>query len=142
MALNLLPGADDARRVIARALSTAATVCSLLLVCSFGIFAYDQVAHGAAHQASEIVSSPGAPAPSAGRPAPQPKRIIDGAAAALRSPFDSVVVSGSAWVQIGVPTVLALAVYGFGLGFAARYARASSLANRGPRMRPPHITHL
>jgi hypothetical protein len=129
--------------VVARALSLAATVCCVLLVCSFGIFAFDQVAHGAAHQASEIASSPATGAgPPRARRIPQPKRVIDGAAAALRSPFDGLVISTSAWVNIGLPTVVGLLVYGFGLGYASRFARASWLANRGPRMRPPHITHL
>jgi hypothetical protein len=40
----------------------------------------------------------------------------------LTSPFASVVVSDDAWVEHGIPLVLALLVYGAGLGFLARWA--------------------
>lgn len=121
----------------------AATACCALLVCSFAIFAYDQVARSSAHQAQEIAGSLGAGQPAVPSRSPgQPKRFIDGAAAVLRSPFKGLVVSDNSWVNHALPTLAGLLVYGFGLGFAARFARAGTLANKGPRMRPPHITHL
>ncbi len=42
----------------------------------------------------------------------------------LVAPFGSIVSrSDSSWVRRGVPTLLALVIYGFGLAFLARYAR-------------------
>jgi hypothetical protein len=138
MAVKLVAAADDACQVVARVLSTAALVCSTLLVCSFGLFAYTQVAHGSAHQAGEIVGGAAQPATSVHQPASQPKRFIDAAASALRSPFGAVVQSDDPWVRIGIPTLLALLVYGFGLGFLARFARSTTLSGETARV----IRHL
>ena len=47
---------------------------------------------------------------------------VDGAAQHLREPFAWAVPAGSgAWHTLLVPTVLALLVYGFGLGYVARF---------------------
>jgi hypothetical protein len=53
----------------------------------------------------------------------QPRRFIDGAASELTAPFRAVADSANQWVQHGLGTVFALAVYGVGLGFLARYSR-------------------
>lgn len=88
------------------------------------MFARDQVA-GAAKVQATAVTGP-APAQGAAPPAKeqsQPGRFIDGAASKLTSPFSSIVESGSAWVRRGIPTIIALLVYGVGLGYLARYSR-------------------
>ena len=52
----------------------------------------------------------------------QPAKFIDGAAAELTSPFRSLIKTNSVWVLEIVPTLLALLVYGVGLGYLARWA--------------------
>ena len=50
--------------------------------------------------------------------------VIDDADDVLVAPFAPVVSSSeSSWVQRGVPTLIALIVYGFGLSFLARFAK-------------------
>jgi hypothetical protein len=117
--------AADARGVIHRAIVLVALACSGLVLASFVMFARDQIS-GAAKQQANAVSSPPpgqVPVPSKPKPQGQPGRFIDGAASDLTSPFRSIVQSGSAWVQRGIPTVLALLVYGVGLGYLARFSR-------------------
>jgi hypothetical protein len=80
-------------------------VCCALVSVSFLMFARDQVSGAFKHQQSEF---------------------IDQAASALTSPFHSIVQRGSQWVLHGIPTVLALLVYGVGLGYLARYSRGMS----------------
>jgi hypothetical protein len=101
-----------------------ALVCSGLVLASFVMFARDQISGAAKVQANAVAG----PAPGQG-PAPQtkkqgqPGRFIDGAASKLTSPFSSIIQSGSAWVEHGIPTIFALLVYGVGLGYLARYSR-------------------
>jgi hypothetical protein len=116
--------AADARHVIHRVLVLVALFCSGLVLASFVMFARDQIAGASKHQANEVVSSE--PATTAAPPQKaegQPGRFIHSAASKLTSPFRSIIESTSAWVERGVPTILALLVYGVGLGFLARYSR-------------------
>jgi hypothetical protein len=54
----------------------------------------------------------------------QAREAIDDADDVLVAPFAPIVSSSdSSWVRRGIPTLLALIVYGFGLSFLARYAR-------------------
>jgi hypothetical protein len=101
----------------------AAIVCAGFVLISFGLFARDQFAGASKNQQEEIAT--GAPrvpgvAPQATRHG-QPRRFIDNAAHELESPFVHLVGSSSDWVNQGVPALLGLALYGFGLSFVARY---------------------
>ena len=52
------------------------------------------------------------------------RELVDDADDILVAPFASIANgSDSSWVRRGVPTLIALIVYGFGLSFMARYAR-------------------
>ncbi len=98
--------------------------CGLVLA-SFALFARAQVAGASKHQQAELVAGnqvtgESIPAVEAKH---QPGKFIEQAAGHLESPFTSVVSSTSDWVNHIVPTVLALLVYGVGLGFVARYSR-------------------
>jgi hypothetical protein len=101
-----------------------AFACCALVVASFVMFARDQVAGASIHQQNEITTgrTPG-PTPVSVKPKQQPRRLIDEAARTLTSPFRSIVQSDSQWIVHGVPTIVALLVYGAGLGFLARYSR-------------------
>jgi hypothetical protein len=111
--------------VIHRLLVCIAIACCALVAASFAMFARDQVAGASKHQQNELIA--GAQTTTGAIPVHkatgQPRRFIDAAAGDLTAPFKSVVQSDSSWVVRGVPTIVALLVYGVGLGFLARYTR-------------------
>jgi len=112
--------------VVHRALVTISTVCCMLVLASFALFAHDQVAGASQHQQTAELPNAAALAPkpvTAPKPHAQPRRFIDGAAHTLTSPFHSIIQSDNAWVDHGIPAALALAVYGLGLGYLARFSR-------------------
>ena len=112
--------------MIQQTLKLAACACCAIVALSFVMFARDEIAAGSQHQTQELASSSAPATHVPAKPKSQPRRFIDGAAHDLTSPFDSVVASDSAWVSHGVPTVLALLVYGVGLGYAARFTSGLS----------------
>jgi hypothetical protein len=118
---HLLPRSYD---VVESALRSVAIVCAGLVLISFGLFARDQFSGASENQQREIVG--GLPRVPGVVPQPthhgQPRRFIDGAARELESPFAHLVDSPSDWAKHGIPAFLGLALYGFGLGFLARYA--------------------
>jgi hypothetical protein len=98
----------------------------VLVISSFALFAHDQVAGASQHQQTAELPGAAALAPkpvAPHKPHAQPRRFIDGAASTLTSPFHSVIKSDNTWVDHGIPAVLALAVYGLGLGYLARFSR-------------------
>ncbi len=122
--LMLVGGRSIKRTVIHRTLRTVSIVCCLLVVVSFGLFARDQVAGASARQQGMLAS--GAPVAASTPPAThrtgQPRRFIDGAAGELTAPFRTIAQADNVWVSHGVPALLALLVYGVGLGMLARFA--------------------
>src|SRR5712672_1385582 len=114
--------------MIHRGLVLVAVACSMLLVLSFSLFARDQLAGASQHQQNElaagVITSPGVVPPKTQHA--QPRRFIDDAAHALTSPFRSIVQSTSPWVTHGLPTIVALLVYGVGIGYLARYSSGLS----------------
>ena len=101
-------------------------MCCGLVIASFALFVRDQLQQGSNHQVQMLNNTePTGPAQAPTVPG-QPKRFIDGAAHDLTSPFGSIVSSDSPWVNNMVPDLLALLVYGGGLGFVARYASGRS----------------
>jgi hypothetical protein len=99
----------------------------MLVALSFGLFAADRASHASQSQVHAVAT--GSVPTGGGTVTPtrhgQPRRFIDGAASKLTSPFRSLVSSNSQWAVEIASTLLALAVYGLGLGFLARYARVT-----------------
>ncbi|HET6508740.1 MAG TPA: hypothetical protein VFG42_18245 [Baekduia sp.] len=117
--------------MIERALRFAAVACSLLVIAGWGWFAIDQTSAASANTQAEIA---GQAASRTVSPDPDTERerekvnsklheTIDDANDVLLRPFASVTEdSGSKWMRRSIPALLALIVYGFGLGILARVA--------------------
>lgn len=107
------------------AIRTVAIIASLIVVAGFTLFAVDEM-RGASERQQSVLEGPGSVP---GEPAPTPgprsgvRKAIEGAYGALLSPFKGLAETQSSWVNHVVPTLLALLVYGLGLGFLARYIR-------------------
>jgi hypothetical protein len=118
-------------RVIERALRLAAVICSLLVIAGWGWFAIDETSAASAQTQAEIAGQAAARTAS---PDPDQERDrervnsrvhewVDDANDVLLRPFSSISENaGSKWVRRSVPALLALIVYGFGLGLLARVA--------------------
>jgi hypothetical protein len=114
-------------------LRLASIVICLTVVASFAIFAIDQTSSASTHQQEELngaAPATTASSASAGTSTSAPAHksalhsAIDSASNDLTSPFSSISPSSSSqWASRGVNLLLALIVYGFGLGFLARTIR-------------------
>ncbi len=109
-----------------RALVIVAWVCCFFVVASFSMFALDQLSGASKHQQAEITSSAVQPIAPEAKHHGQPRQFIDDVAHTLTSPFSSIVQSDSQWVLRGLPSIIALIVYGIGLGYLARFSRGLS----------------
>lgn len=114
--------AADGGSVVPRALVICACICCSLVLASLGLFALGQANGASKHQVATLASG-SSTTQAVAHPPGQPRRFIDGAADVLTAPFRSVVHSQSQWASRIGATVLALIVYGFGLGYLARWAR-------------------
>jgi hypothetical protein len=114
--------------VVERAIRAVAIVTSVIVVISFGLFALDQARAGSKREQDKLAQQDSAdPTSSQERLREKAhsgiRETIDDADDFLLSPFTGIVDGGGDWAKRGIPTVLALLVYGFGLGFLARFAR-------------------
>ena len=117
--------------VIERALRFAAVICSLLVVVGWGWFAINETSAASQQTQAEIAGQQAARTVSPG-PGQERSRErvnsrvhewVDDANDVLLRPFSGLTNgSSSTWVRRSVPAVLALIVYGFGLGLLARVA--------------------
>ena len=113
--------------MIKRILLFASTVCTLIIVASFALFAIEKANASSNSQQEKIVSI------DQPNPTPQQERarakkhtkireLIDDANDALTKPFDSVTSSNNIWVERGVPALLAFLLYFVVLRVFAGYA--------------------
>ena len=119
----LIGEAVDAEGVVQRGLTVCALICCTLVALSFGLFVVDRTSTASKQQATQVDSGGGQAATAQTSRPGEPRRFIDDAARSLTSPFRSVISSHSQWTEEIATTLLALAVYGLGLGFLARYSR-------------------
>ncbi len=106
----------------------ASLVICLIVIASFAIFAVDQTKGASAHQQQELTvgtrAATGDSPKSAATHESGLHEAIDEASNQLTSPFSGITSgSSSEWAIHGVNLLLALAVYGFGLGYLARVIR-------------------
>ena len=106
----------------------------LIVIASFAIFAIEQTNTASKHQVEEVSGGPAVTSSashgasgSGGASATHESGVhkaIDEASQQLTSPFAGLVSgSSSEWLIRGVKLLLALVVYGFGLGYLARVLR-------------------
>ncbi|HWX45396.1 MAG TPA: hypothetical protein VNY52_08745 [Solirubrobacteraceae bacterium] len=106
----------------------ASRIICLIVVASFVIFAVNQTSRASTHQQEELSGAAAtAHASTAAVPVSHEgtvHRVIDEAATKLTSPFSGITAgSTSQWAIRGVGTVMALLMYGVGLGYLARVLR-------------------
>jgi hypothetical protein len=107
---------------IVRLLRLASIVICIIVIASFALFALDRTKTASNHQASEITGAAVSTTTTAHESGVH--KVIDEASEQLTSPFAGVVSgSSSEWLIRGVKLLLALAVYGFGLGYLSRVLR-------------------
>ena len=116
--------------MLERILRTVAIVVSLVVIVSFALFAVDELSGAAKRNEAKLAQDLEANPPAAAERQREKdhgsvREAIDDADDTLVSPFTGI-ASGSddRWVQRGVPALIALLVFGFGLGFLARFSRA------------------
>ena len=109
--------------VISRLLTTVALVASAIVAIGFVAFAVDELGGASKHQQNEVVNADATQPQARASRHSGARRTLDDASNALLKPFKDVVQSSDSWVRRGVPTVLALLLYGLGLGFLARSLR-------------------
>jgi hypothetical protein len=113
---------------LATLLRLASRIACVIVVVSFAIFALEQTSEASSHQQNEVTGSAiGAAAPHSEKRTQKKNtvhRVLDEVAKALISPFSGVTAgSTSQWVTRGVGTLLALIVYGVGIGYLSRMLR-------------------
>ena len=111
----------------------AAIITSVLVLLGFAFFAVDEMDKGSKTQQTAVSEGTGAPAASdvlAIAPAPKEesarekhnsaaRETVDDVNDVLLAPFVDLIDSDDAWVTRGVPALLALLLYGVGLGLLA-----------------------
>src|SRR4051812_49962114 len=117
--------------MMARGVTVASTIAAVVLLVSFGLFAVEQARDGSNEQVAKLGSKlePSEVSSNVNQAAPSPKterqrekmhsgarEAIDDVNDVLVSPFTSLVDSStSIWVQRGIPTLIALLLFGVGL---------------------------
>jgi hypothetical protein len=109
--------------ILAGLLRLASIVICLIVIASFAIFVANQTSSASAHQQEEV-SGQVATQKTPSKHESTVHKTIDEASNELTSPFSSISSGWSSqWAIRGVNLLLALIVYGFGLGFIARAVR-------------------
>jgi hypothetical protein len=106
---------------LAGVLRVASRIVCLIVIASFVIFAVGQTSSASTHQVDKVTETTTTTQPEHKGTA---HKVIDEVAGKLTSPFSGVTAgSTSQWVIRGVGTLMALLVYGVGLGYLARLLR-------------------
>ena len=101
----------------------ASIIICLIVIASFAIFVVNQTSSASTHQQEEVSGRVEAKNTSSTHESTVHK-TIDEASNELTSPFSSISSGWSSqWATRGANLLLALILYGFGLGFLARVVR-------------------
>lgn len=113
--------------MIKRLLFLASTLCTLIVVASFAMFAVEE-AHASSTQQQNRIQALNQPDPTASQEQARAKKHtqmrewIDDGNDALTRPFDGVTSSSNIWLQRGIPALLAFLLYFVLLRVLAGYA--------------------
>ena len=107
---------------------------SLIIAASFLFFAVDEMDRGSKAQQQAVAEGTGMAVADLAEVAPNAadeaireeentsvREAVDDANDVLLAPFGDIVSSNDSWVIRGVPTLLGLLIYGFGLGLLANF---------------------
>lgn len=117
---------------LASILKLASLALCLIVIASFVLFVVNRTSSASRHQQQQLAGETATPggegqvgiAPDTGGGKSSLRRTIDDLSEAVTSPFSGVTDgSSSEWLIRGVDLLLALLVYGLGLGFLARAIR-------------------
>jgi hypothetical protein len=99
----------------------AAIVTSAIVLLGFGLFAVDEMDKGSRAQRQALGDVAPDTAAEQAREAHHGtvREVVDDANDVLLRPFSNLIDSDNSWVEHGVPALLALLVYGLGLGLLA-----------------------
>jgi hypothetical protein len=116
--------------VLERPLRYLAIVLSLIIATGFVLFAFDDFSRASKEEQGKIAGYESAdPTPAGEREREKrhskAREYIDDANDILLKPFAGIVsdTNRSRWAERGIPALLGLLVYGFGIGYLARFAR-------------------
>jgi hypothetical protein len=110
----------DNKSMVATVIRWVALVASALVIVGFGAFAIDASREGSKEQVQSLSEGQRVPA-KAHEHHGAVRRALDDADDAVLSPFSGVVDSNDRWVRHGIPSLLALLVYGVGLFLLANF---------------------
>ncbi len=110
--------------LLAKLLRIASVLICLIVILSFIVFAANQTQSASGHQ-REALGESSAQVHHGSKTGKESSahRKLDEVSNEFTSPFSGIVTSSSEWLNRGVKLVLSLLVYGFGLGFVARFLR-------------------
>jgi predicted PurR-regulated permease PerM len=114
---------------VVRLLRFASIAICLVVVASFVTFAVGQTKSASGRQQQELASPAEQAAAAQAQAQAPPQRessvhkALDEVSGELTSPFAGIVSGSSEWASRGAKLLLALLVYGFGLGYLARVLR-------------------
>ncbi len=123
--------------MLERPLRYLAIALSVIIAVAFSLYALEDIGRASERSEQRIAGYTATnPSPAGERERErrhgQPREIVDDVNDVLLSPFAGISANaGSGWTRRGVPALLGLLVYGFGLGYAARFMTA-----RGGSPRP------
>jgi hypothetical protein len=112
---------------MAKLIHLVAVTASVLVALGFVLFAIDELDRGSKAQQEKLADRLSEPAPEAAeervreRKHDSVRELVDDANDVLLTPFKGVVDSDDPWVSRGIPTLLALLIYGVGLAMLANY---------------------
>jgi hypothetical protein len=124
--------------VLERPLRYLAIALSLIVAIGFTLFALEDIGRASDQSEHRVAGFAAAnPTPSGERERErrhgQPREAIDDANDVLLSPFAGITADAtSRWARRGVPALLGLLVYGFGLGYLARWMTARGAPHARP----------
>lgn len=123
--------------MLERPLRYLSIALSLIIAIGFTLFALEDIGRASAKSKQRISGYAATnPSPAGERERErrhgQPRETIDDVNDVLLSPFAGITANESSrWARRGVPALLGLLAYGFGLGYLARFTTARGGPRRG-----------